>query len=132
VAKILVVDDSKLITDVLKTTFEAMGHQVVCAMDAYQALSVANSAKPQLITLDFNMPAGNGDGLYKRLRAVPSLAHIPVIFISSIGPEAVAAMLQADSLVRFVPKPVDAAKLKDVSDELLGVDRPAPGTSVPI
>jgi len=67
-AKILIIDDDPMIVDLLRTRLTEAGHQIAVAMDAYGAGGAAAREKPDLITLDFQMPAGDGATAYSRLR----------------------------------------------------------------
>src|SRR5580698_7090725 len=48
-----------------------------------QALELARALKPDLLLLDVMMPGLDGPGTLKKLRADPSTAHIPVIFMTA-------------------------------------------------
>jgi len=76
-AIILAVDDDPNIIVMLKTYLEGEGHDVVTAMDAIGALQYAQSRKPQLIILDYEMPAGSGVAVVHRIRNIHPLENVP-------------------------------------------------------
>lgn len=122
--RVLVVDDSaimrKLITDILKrdTQIEIVGH----AENGKKAVELAKSLKPDVITLDIEMPEMDGLTALRFLRKeVPSAK---IIMFSSLTQEGAKATLEALSLgaFDFVPKPSTKSFLesvKKIEEELL-------------
>lgn len=125
-ARILVIDDDAAIVDLLKMRLEELGHQVSTAMDASGGMMVAARDKPDLITLDFQMPAGDGAKLYQRLRTNAFTAQTKIIFVSGRSEDELAATLPPDSNVRFLQKPIDMVVLQRHVAELLNVQIPPP------
>lgn len=76
------------------------------------ALALARQATPDLILLDANMPGMTGFDVCETLKQDPTLAHVPVIFITSY--DAPALKLDAFKLgaADYVAKPIAAADLK--------------------
>ena len=109
---ILVVDDApenlSLINQVLKDLY-----QVKVAADGARALRIAASATPpDLILLDVAMPGMDGYEVCRRLKAVPSTAGIPVIFLT--GKTDVDDEQQGFALgaVDYITKPVSPLRLR--------------------
>jgi two-component system phosphate regulon response regulator PhoB len=102
---------------------ESEGHQVCVGMDASGGMMLAAREKPDLITLDFQMPAGDGGKVYTRLRTNTITARTPIIFITGMGAHELES-LSSDPTVRILQKPIDMADLKRLIAELLG--KPAP------
>ena len=84
--KILIIDDDPEIISYLKDVFEEAGYETEGAKNGIEGLEKAQVHKPDLITLDMDMPARGGTLFYVKLRQEPSLAEIPVIVISGVGP----------------------------------------------
>jgi len=82
-AKILIVDDDALITGLMQSLVGIDGHQAFVVNDSTEAMSVARSAEPDLITLDLMMPNLNGYDLCALLRADPQFAETPIIIVSA-------------------------------------------------
>jgi len=59
-AKILVIDDDVSFNDSLKQYLEYVGHNVVCAFDGKQGLSLLVQVKPDLVITDIVMPSADG------------------------------------------------------------------------
>jgi len=82
-AKILIVDDDILITGLMQTLVTMDKHEAIIVNDSNEALDVAVSENPDLITLDLMMPGLSGYDLCELLRADPQFDHTPIIIISA-------------------------------------------------
>jgi twitching motility two-component system response regulator PilH len=79
---ILVVDDEPDERTFIATVLEDNGATVSQAENGDEALSMAASLKPDLITLDLAMPVKNGIVVFETLRADPEMSSIPVCIIT--------------------------------------------------
>ncbi|MFI5362940.1 MAG: response regulator [Elusimicrobiota bacterium] len=129
-AKILVIDDDPMIVDLLKMQLTEWGHQVSVATDAYSAMTVAARDRPGLITLDFQMPAGDGGQVYQRLRGNTFTSQTPILFISAVDEEKVTSAAAGDPGVRYLQKPIDREAFRRLVSEMLGI--PLPPASKPV
>ena len=103
--KLLIVDDSALMRKCLGDVFKAEGDfDVSFARNGAEALAMAKSVAPDVITLDVNMPEMDGITCLSRIMVE---CPKPVVMVSSITSEGAEVTLQALSLgaVDFVPKP---------------------------
>jgi len=82
-SKILIVDDDTAITELMKMLLKMEGHEPTIVNDSLEAMDVARSVKPDLITLDLMMPNLTGFELCALLRKDPEFANTPVIIISA-------------------------------------------------
>jgi PleD family two-component response regulator len=83
-ANILVVDDEPSVRLVIRTTLETRQYGVRTAEDGGQALALVDQDRPDLIVLDWMLPDMDGLAVCRALRANPSSAHIPVIFLTAV------------------------------------------------
>ncbi len=118
-AKILVVDDDDAIVDLLRMRLKDLGHTVVVAMDANAGMMAATREKPDLITLDFQMPAGDGAKMYSLLRRNTFTFKTKIIFISGMSALDLEKTAPNDPGVRYLQKPIDMDVLKRLVGELL-------------
>lgn len=81
--KILVVDDSKLVTDIVKLRLEMFGFQVRLAHSGEDALNAIASEVPDLLVLDVQMPGIDGYEVCRRLRDDPLLDDLRIIMLTS-------------------------------------------------
>jgi two-component system chemotaxis response regulator CheB len=106
VIRVLIVDDSRMIRDILTDILKEQAdiHVVGAAADAFEARDLIKALKPDVITLDVEMPKMNGlEFLDKLMRANP----LPVVMISSAterGSEVTFRALELGA-VDFVTKP---------------------------
>src|SRR5512137_2466656 len=108
--RVLVVDDSalmrKLIPAILArdSSIEVVG----TAMDGAFALKKIEELKPDVVTLDLQMPRLDG---IETLRLIMRRAPLPVILLSTHSKEGAYSTLKALALgaVDFIPKPADAS-----------------------
>jgi len=82
---ILVVDDTPANIGFLLETLSKAGHRVRVATDGESALEQAQYSPPCLILLDVMMPGIDGFETCRRLRRIPKLAQIPVIFMTALS-----------------------------------------------
>jgi two-component system chemotaxis response regulator CheY len=78
----LVVDDSRVVRKVARRILEDLGFEVAEAGDGVEALAWVRTTMPDLVLLDWNMPAMNGLEFLRQLRAEPGGAAPRVVFCS--------------------------------------------------
>ncbi len=78
--KILVVDDERPISDIIKFNLEKESYKVVVAEDGQQALDMAYEHKPDLIILDIMLPIMDGFTVCKKLR---DTLNTPIIMLTA-------------------------------------------------
>jgi two-component system chemotaxis response regulator CheB len=124
--RVLVVDDSavmrKLIPDMLEAdpSIEVVG----TAMDGTFCLKKIEELKPNVVTLDLQMPGMNG---IETLKEIMRWHPVPVIVVSSHSTEGASITLKALGLgaVDFVTKPQDASAHKEMAAVLIAKIRAA-------
>ena len=79
---ILVVDDEPDILVFFSSVLEDNGATVIEASDGEQAIEMALKEKPDLMTLDINMPGRDGGWVFEKLRKNPETADIKVCIIT--------------------------------------------------
>lgn len=83
--RIFIVDDESGFTRLLKLTLERTGRYVVQEEnDGTRAWLAAREFKPDLIFLDIVMPKIDGGDVAQQIRSDPSLAHVPIVFLTAI------------------------------------------------
>ena len=120
--RVLVVDDSAFMRKVLESIFNADDQLTVIgqAKDGREAIALAESLKPDVITMDLNMP--HMDGLQATAQIMTTNPR-PIVIVSSESKEGAASTLKALELgaIDFVTKPSSGIDLdmQSVKDELL-------------
>lgn len=82
-AHIMAVDDSVSMRQLLVRTLVAGGHRVLEAKDGVEALGMAATQKVQLVITDVNMPHMDGLTLVKKLRALATYKHVPILVLTT-------------------------------------------------
>ncbi len=120
--KILVVDDEQDVLIYLSTLFEDNGFETITAENGIEALKLAKSEFPDLITLDITMPEQSGIKTYRYLKNDTNLKDVPVIIITAVGEPIRSVMNEFAAFPEpeaFISKPVDQKALIDIASELL-------------
>jgi CheY-like chemotaxis protein len=81
---ILIVDDERLVIQVLDELFVDAGYTTLTARNGQEALTVLASAHPDLILTDLLMPVLDGFGLCRAVLADPAMATIPLVLMSAV------------------------------------------------
>lgn len=129
--KVLVVDDSATVRALFTNIFSKSGLEVVgAAADAYQARELILNKKPDVITLDIEMPKMSGVMFLEKI-----MKHhpIPVVMVSSLASTGEAALKSLElGAIEFVHKPsqFDPAVLKDLAAMLVEKVRAAASLNV--
>lgn len=85
--KVLIVDDERDILDLLEYNLIQEGYEVCTAMDGEEAIKVAKKEKPNLILLDIMMPKMDGIEACRRLRSLPSMEGVYIVFLTARSEE---------------------------------------------
>jgi len=83
---VLLVEDDKFLSTLLKNRLEKEGLTVTHASDGEEAVNILRSGqKPDLTLLDVILPKKNGFEVLEEIRQDPGLTHLPIIIISNLG-----------------------------------------------
>jgi CheY-like chemotaxis protein len=122
VAKILIVEDSVDMRQMLRDLLEAMDHQVSEAVDGLEGVKAALTQMPDLIIMDLMMPSAGGDSTMRFMRGTPGLEKIPVLVVSAHADVAhIAKQLGAES---WLAKPIRIEELSNRINSLLAPNTP--------
>jgi PAS domain S-box-containing protein len=106
--RILVVDDEPDIAGLIRRYLERGGYQVLVAHDARTALETARRERPDLMTLDVDLPDCDGFTLLEWLKGDQVTAPIPVIMLSVLEDTGRGLLMGA---VDYLHKPIDESTL---------------------
>ena len=109
---VLAVDDSPESLGFLTEALESDGRTVLVAASGEMALRIAARVTPDLILMDAVMPGMDGFETCRRLKALPSSSHVPVIFMTGLTEtEHVVHALNSGG-VDYLTKPIDLDELR--------------------
>ncbi|MFJ6101653.1 response regulator [Streptomyces sp. NPDC092359] len=115
--RVLVVDDNKVIRQLIRVNLELEGFEVVTAADGAECLDVVHRVRPDVVTLDVVMPRLDGIRTAERLRAAPRTRHLPVALISACGEH------EVPGVDAFLAKPFEPVELVRVVRQLMHRER---------
>lgn len=108
--KILIVDDDPYIVKYMIDILTDNGYATCSASDGTEAFEILKREKPDLVTLDLEMPSEWGPRFYRKMSKEPEFKHTPVIVISGLS----GIHLAIQSAVASFKKPFDPNKLLEV------------------
>jgi two-component system cell cycle sensor histidine kinase/response regulator CckA len=111
--RILFVEDEDAVRGIAARLLRARGYEVIEAGDGEEALELAeeHAGEIDLLISDVIMPGLDGPTMLKRAR--PHLGDIPVMFISGYAEAEFSDLLEGETGVSFLPKPIDIKTLAE-------------------
>ena len=113
--KILVIDDEPHIVKYLTSFLEDNGFETCSASNGEEGLEVMKQEKPDLVTLDLQMPGDTGTRFYRNMTKSKEFKDVPVIVVSGIP----GRHLAVKKPVAVFDKPIDRDTLIQVINETL-------------
>ena len=116
--KIVAVDDSKTIRDVVSFTLQSAGHEVRAAEDGQHGLNILGSSRVDLIITDLNMPKMDGIALIRALRSHPVHRTTPILILTTESDAAKKAEGKAAGATGWLVKPFVPERLLELVSKL--------------
>ena len=110
-ARVLVVDDSSVVRELIAVNLELEGLEVVRCVDGMEALERVAEQRPDAITLDVVMPRLDGFAVVERLRADRSTAEIPIVIVTGRASAADLTRGEALGVDAYLTKPFEPSEL---------------------
>jgi CheY-like chemotaxis protein len=115
---VLVVDDNKVIRQLIRVNLELEGFEVVTAADGAECLEIVHSVRPDVVTLDVVMPRLDGVRTAARLRGDPRTREVGIVMVSAGQlPEGAGGPTGVDA---YLAKPFEPADLVETVRRLVG------------
>jgi CheY-like chemotaxis protein len=116
---ILVVDDFDDTRLLLRTWLQKKGYQIVEAENGNQAVSKAESVRPDLIIMDVEMPELDGLSATRKIRALPHAKTLPIVAVSAYGADQFRNEALAAGCNEYVSTPFEPDELEKLIRALL-------------
>jgi two-component system chemotaxis response regulator CheY len=118
--KILAVDDSPSIRQMVKLTLSKAGYEVTEANDGADGLRKAQSSQVDMVVTDLNMPIMNGLGLIRELRKLAAYRGVPILFLTTESDPEMKKQAKAAGATGWITKPFQQDQLIAVIKKVLG------------
>lgn len=116
---VLLADDEQNLRALVRTTLEDPAYRILEAADGRTALDLARRELPDLVLLDWTMPAMNGIDVAAALRSEPATAAIPIIMLTARGQTTDRERGVAAGASAYLVKPFSPLELLEKVRELL-------------
>jgi CheY-like chemotaxis protein len=117
--KILVVDDSKTILDMISGLLKKLGYDVDVASDGLEALEKVKAIFPDLVILDVNMPKMDGFRVCRLLKFDRNYRSIPIIMLTARDEEENIKTGIKTGADLYLTKPIEPEKLIEAVNRFL-------------
>ena len=110
--KILVIDDSRVIRNMVRDMLPKGNFQVLEAKDGVEGLNTIHQERPNLIMLDFLLPRMSGWEVFQQIQAQPDL-RAPLVLMSGRKEEVTEKIPEPFEYFEFIEKPFEQKELVD-------------------
>lgn len=117
--KVLIADDNRAITEVLKLNFDLLGYEVQVAGDGEEAEAKCRSFKPDVMILDVMMPKKNGYKVCRDLKNDSETASTPIILLTAKNLKEDVYWGYDSGADAYITKPYDPRQLEILVDQLI-------------
>ena len=119
-ARILSVDDSRVIREMMKTILESQGHEVITAEDGMEAMKLVRKQKVDMVFSDINMPKMNGISFIAKLKTLPEYENVPVIMLTTETGEFKKGKAKEYGASGWLSKPLTEDRVLNAVERMLG------------
>lgn len=114
--RILIIDDDPIVLKYLENLFGDNGYETFTAANGIEGREMVDHCKPNLITLDLQMPEQWGPRFYRDLTKTKAYRDIPIIVISGLS----GSKYSLPKAAGYLSKPFDAEELLKMVREQIG------------
>lgn len=123
IRRVMLVDDEPDIRKIGQMSLERVGRwETLLATSGKDAVELAQKERVDLILLDVMMPGMDGPTTYQKLRELPGLGEVPIVFLTAKVQQSEVERYLTLGAVGVLRKPFDPLTLPQEIRKLLGVD----------
>ena len=112
--RVCYVEDDEDIQKIVRMALERVGKMTVEIVgDPLAAIDAIQAFKPELVMLDWMMPGIDGPTLYRRMKEIPAVCDIPVVFITAKASQTELNELRALGAAGTISKPFSPRDLPE-------------------
>ncbi|MEP1329945.1 response regulator [Pseudophaeobacter sp.] len=109
--KVLAIDDSRTIRNLLAATLEEAGFEYVSAVDGREGVDMYGDVAPDVVITDINMPNLDGFGVIEELRGTDINSKVPILVLTTESAPEMKARARNAGATGWITKPFDDASL---------------------
>jgi len=117
--RVLIVDDESCFCEITKYSLEKAGYETFIAYNGQEAMSMLREVKPHIMLLDLNMPIMDGHEVCRLVRSDDEFKDLPIILVTAIDRDIVAAKVKEKWANDYVIKPFDYDVLFEKMNNLI-------------
>jgi two-component system, chemotaxis family, chemotaxis protein CheY len=110
-ARVLAVDDSASMRQLVAATLQTAGHEVLSACDGAEALAMAQNEVVDVVITDVNMPVMDGITLVRELRQLPTYKYVPLLVLTTEASPERKSQGKAAGATGWIVKPFNPERL---------------------
>jgi two-component system chemotaxis response regulator CheY len=118
--KILAVDDSTSMRQMVSFTLKSAGFEVDEAADGEEAFNIAKTQSYDVVISDVHMPKMDGISLVKHLRQLPDYKFVPILILTTDASSDMKAEGKSAGATGWIVKPFDPEKLVATVKRVIG------------
>ncbi|WP_172293915.1 response regulator [Pseudoruegeria sp. HB172150] len=109
--KVLAIDDSRTMRDLLQVSLSESGFDITLAEDGIDGLDKLDAANPDVVITDINMPRLDGFGVIEAVRAKDAYRATPILVLTTESSPAMKARARDAGATGWIVKPFDDVAL---------------------
>ena len=109
--RILVVEDTDDNRRIIRDLLTASGYDLIEATDGAEGVALAQKERPDLVLMDIQLPEIDGYEATRQIRAIPELAKVPILAVTSYALSGDDAKARAAGCDDYVAKPFSPRQL---------------------
>lgn len=113
-SKILVVDDSPTMRNLVEHALMVDGHQMESAADGLEGLEKFGSFEPDLVVADVNMPRLDGIKMIEAIRSAKKGGDVSIVVLTTESSDEIKGRLKAVGANAWIAKPFEDSMLRDI------------------
>ncbi|WP_206603023.1 GAF domain-containing protein [Leptolyngbya ohadii] len=122
---ILLAEDNEANISTISSYLKVKGYRVLLVKNGLEAIALGQSAKPDLIVMDIQMPGMDGLEAMQHIRRDPDLAHVPIVALTALAMKGDRERCLAAGANDYLMKPVKLRHLITVIQALLASKQPS-------
>jgi len=119
-ARVLIVDDSRSMRQLVRSALEAGGHEVHEGEHGRAALAVLQRQQVDLVVTDVNMPEMDGLELTRAIRQLDAHRFLPILILTTESGDAIKNRGREAGATGWLVKPFNPEQLRLVVERVLG------------